>query len=278
MFIIYDIDNRSLDDLIKLKFLKKISFIKSKHLLMSKTAPAIGSGSSSALLRTLYGKGSLVGGGSPIYSISSAAAAAVALNNYTDDEMRKFASLAFEKFNQSVTTSLLSSTSVASSSYSIFLFIFVVLVLTAFVVLCGFRVITVMANKRRQKSSLNALISRLSQASASKLAAQQNDEKTNSTATKAVEATANGVSSFKTLLKDFSSFKSRHFTISFPRFFSLPSRNTSKQQQKSSSSSVSSSTSSSCTSSQFKQLSENKYSSVSLIIENFYYQILLIYV
>lgn len=261
MFIIYDIDNKSLDDLIKLKFLKKISFIKSKRLQMSRA------GLVSSSLRHMYsGKGgSAASPSSPLYSISSAAL------NYTDDEMRKFASFALERLNHSLlsvqkdptamivtnhSASQSSSSSSSSSSYSVFLFTFVVLSVSVFVIIFGFRFFATLSNKKRQQSALNALLAKLNQASmtsptTTRIAA-------NSTIVAPVDLANNKDRvSFKLLLKDLNSFRNRYFTVRLPK---LSSPNGQEPPQLSSASS--STSSSSCGLSQFKQLSENKQSNV----------------
>lgn len=305
MFIIYDIDNKSLDDLIKLKFLKKINFIKHKHLQISKTGPS----SSISALRNLYGmKNSFimsdgVSPSSPVYSISSPAAAASF--NYTDDEMRRFASFALDKFNQSLLASpsaaavSQSSSLTSPTSYSILLFICIVLSLSI-VVLFGFRVFTNVSNKRRQRSALNSLLSRLSQASAAKLESSTNmsasttttpstlatssipesttkmSSSSSSTKRSSSTSTANDRLSFKLLLKDFNSFRNKHFTIRLPKWRSIRDvavRRQQKQEEKQQSGnkqfseSSSTSSSSSCDSSQFKEIinQNNKYMNVRII-------------
>lgn len=307
MFIIYDVDNKSLDDLIKLKFLKKITFIKNKHLQMSKSG---GSSAAISALRNLYGNKNNVAflGGlpfgsssasSPIYSISSAVAAAAASFNYSEDEMRKFAaSFALDKLNQSLiaaaaaaaasssSSSGLTATS-SSTSYSIFLFVCIVLSLSVVSILLGFRLFVNFSHKRRQRSALNALLSRLSQASAAKLesstATTTSITNTNvpvmtTTTTTSQIARGKGAtgagSTFKLLLKDLNWFRIKHFTIKIPRKFLRKSTILSKisaQQQKQqqhpklteSSSSSSTSSSTSCDSTQFKEIAyQNKYMSV----------------
>lgn len=269
---------------------------------MSKT----GSSLSISSLRNLYGIKNPFGGGlsaspsSPVYSISSSAASSF---NYTDEEMRRFASFALDKFNQSlgshsaaavaVSQSFLSISS-SSSSYSILLFICIVLTLSI-VVLFGFRVFTNVSNKRRQRSALNSLLSRLSQASAAKLESTTNmststtttpsshvPETTSTTTTKKTsrstvtssrQVTSDRRLSFKLLIKDFNSFRNKHFTIRLPKWRSIRDvgvrrKQEEKQKEKkfsesSSSSSSSSTSSSSCDSNQFKEIiNQNKYMNV----------------
>lgn len=240
VFIIYDIDNRSLDDLIKLKFLKKISFIKSKHLLLSKMFSD--SSQSGSAFRNLYNQ-KFLSVVSPIYSIS-------AESNYSD-EMRKFASFAIERLNQSLTIGSGSNTSVPSS-YSVFLFIFIILSISVLSILFGFRFFS-----KSNKSSLNSLISRLNQVS-NELGPKENaidsNEKTND-------------SCFKQFLKNFNLFKTSYLptvkSSTVGRF--LHTNNT----QLSTVSSLSSTSSSSCGASQFRNIAEESQNNHVKIIFRF---------